>query len=114
MLLVGLWVGGTFLAAQAAYLQERDSYYSTRFPEPSQEFVWDRILNPALAWSQLTFRFVPHGLEDIYNQPRIRSDGEILELFEIMPSLGGLAVMAMLARMLYLVAGRRFERDGLG
>src|SRR5439155_23312153 len=54
LLIVGLWVGGTLLAAEAAYMEEQ-SWRRTatmRFPPPKPEqLVWDRAVNPLLAWS---------------------------------------------------------------
>jgi hypothetical protein len=59
LLLVGMWVGGTFLAAQAAYMDERANqrFALAADSSPPGPLLWDRALNPALAWSELTFRF---------------------------------------------------------
>jgi ABC-type transport system involved in multi-copper enzyme maturation permease subunit len=114
LLLVGLWVGGTFLAAQAAYLEERANRRSLTLFEPSRpdSLLWDRALNPALAWSELTFRFREE------NQPRYYwtewRDGEVEELWEILPSLLGVGLYALLAWAFYLAAAWRFERVGRG
>ncbi|MBO0697059.1 MAG: ABC transporter permease subunit, partial [Zavarzinella sp.] len=58
LLVVGLWVGGTLLAAEAAYMDEQSQTRLSRtFPPPEPEpLVWDRAINPLLAWSQLVFR----------------------------------------------------------
>jgi ABC-type transport system involved in multi-copper enzyme maturation permease subunit len=114
MLLVGIWVGGTFLAAQAVYVQQQDRYSTFRYPpKPREPLVWDRIVNPALAWSQLTFRFSPEGLERTYYSPKDDADGVISDLSEVIPSLAGIMVMGLFAWLLYLWAGKRFEREGL-
>ena len=66
LLVVGLWVGGTLLAAEAAYMEEQSqTRFRTRgFPPPDPEpMVWDRAVNPLLAWSQLVFRVEARPLD---------------------------------------------------
>jgi hypothetical protein len=114
LLLVGLWVGGTFLAAQAAYMDERANQRFALAVDSSRpgSLLWDRALNPALAWSELAFRF-----HDDY-RPRYFwtewRDGEIDELWEILPSLLGVGLYAFLAWAFYMAAAWRFEREGRG
>jgi ABC-type transport system involved in multi-copper enzyme maturation permease subunit len=108
LLAVGLWVGGTFLAAEAAYM---DQPSAGRYPPVEPPLVWDRAVNPALAWSQLTFRY----REDA--GPRYRQgswDGEVESVVDVWPSFLGIVIYALLAWALYAAAARRFEREGQG
>jgi ABC-type transport system involved in multi-copper enzyme maturation permease subunit len=114
LLLVGLWVGGTFLAAQAAYIEERTRYRVYSFPpERPAPLVWDRALNPLLAWSQLCFRY-RDGNEARYYYPGDVEDGRVDALAEVWPSLLGVAVFGLLALALYWAAAWRFETEGRG
>jgi hypothetical protein len=117
LLIVGLWVGGTFLAAQAAYLEERAANRRMfRPPVPLGEeevLIWDRLLNPPLAWSQLTFRFQgPYEYHDYDSFRELEPDGTIRSLVQVWPSLLGVLAYAVLSWVLYEAAARRFERDG--
>jgi hypothetical protein len=105
-------VGGTFLAAQAAYMEERATVrMTTRWPpERPDPLVWDRALNPALAWSELTFRVRDPG--DLRYRELV--DGNVDKVIEVWPSLIGITVYALLAWGLYVAASRKFERDGRG
>jgi len=114
-LLVGGWVGGTFLAAQAAYLDERarQRMSATWPPKVEKPLIWDRTLNPLLAWSQLTFRFPgEHDQVDYYG--RALRDGRIVDLEEIVPPFLGVALYGFLAWAFYRLAAWRFEREGTG
>jgi hypothetical protein len=112
LLSVGLWVGGTFLAAQAAYMEERAMVrLSTKWPpDKPAPLVWDRALNPALAWSELIFRVRdPH--ETRYRE---YTDGEVGRIADVLPALLGVALYGLLAWAFYAAAARRFEREGRG
>jgi ABC-type transport system involved in multi-copper enzyme maturation permease subunit len=115
LLIVGLWVGGTFLAAQAAYMEEQSrTRFGTAFPPPEPTvMLWDRAVNPLLAWSQLTFR-VREGSRSEFNFRDEWADGEVYEFREVVPSLIGVAVYGFLAWAFYRLAARRFEREGQG
>jgi ABC-type transport system involved in multi-copper enzyme maturation permease subunit len=112
LLLVGVWVGGTFLAAQAAYADQRTQARTARgfIDEEPETLVWDRMLNPVLAWSELTF--------EIRDEKRLRyywdewRDGEVDEAWQVFPSLFGVLLHAILAWALYVAAVSRFEREG--
>jgi len=114
MLLVGVWIGGTLLAAKAAYLDERANQRSTMWgpAKPIEPIVWDRALNPALAWSELSFRF-PYEHEWMSRYERLMAgDGRIESLEEIYPSVLGVGLYGLLAWAFYRLAARRFEREG--
>jgi ABC-type transport system involved in multi-copper enzyme maturation permease subunit len=115
LLLVGGWVGGTFLAAQAAYIEERARQRMSAAwpPKPDEPLIWDRTLNPPLAWSQLTFRF-PGEHEQIGSFRNELIDGWADRLEDPLPSLYGVALYAFLAWAFYRLAARRFEREGQG
>ena len=108
---VGLWVGGTFLAAQAAYMeQQATGRYSRWSGEGPPPLVWDRALNPALAWSELTFRVG----DESSSFDRRHEDGDVDSPTEVWPSLVGIAVYGFLAWAFYATASRKFEREGRG
>jgi len=116
MLIVGLWVGGTFLAAQAAYMEQRAARRALLRWDPKVEeaFVWDRALNPVLAWSQLTFRFLEeHEGWDYSDRYQLR-DGKIETLEAIYPALIGVGLHGFLAWLFFRLAAWRFEREGQG
>jgi ABC-type transport system involved in multi-copper enzyme maturation permease subunit len=111
LLITGLWVGGTFLAAQTAYMEDQAGVRSRTPPPPR---YWDRMLNPPLAWSMLTFRFVePEEPSYDWREGRLR-DGKITGMWETLPSLMGIGFYAFLAWAFYAEAARRFEREGRG
>jgi len=113
MLLVGGWIGGTLLAVQAARLDEQ-SQQRPLGPRrgPVEPLVWDRVLNPALAWSQLTFRF-PGEHEWMSRYERMQAgDGRIESLKEIYPAVLGVGLYGFLAWAFYWSAAQRFEREG--
>jgi ABC-type transport system involved in multi-copper enzyme maturation permease subunit len=112
LLAVGLWVGGTFMAAQAAYVEQYRTRSSRIRSEPLPAVIWDRALNPLLAWSQLTFR-VREANSTRYYWEEWR-DGEIDGVWETFPSLLGVGLYAFLAWGFYVAASRRFEREGRG
>ncbi|HKB02525.1 MAG TPA: ABC transporter permease subunit [Gemmataceae bacterium] len=117
LLVVGLWVGGTLLAAEAAYMEEQSSMRSWTRPVPlerPQALVWDRAVNPLLAWSQLVFRVSDERYAGYDSYRDAWRDGVVVRLSEILPSLLGIAVYAALAWVLYRLAARRFEREGQG
>jgi ABC-type transport system involved in multi-copper enzyme maturation permease subunit len=113
VLIVGLWVGGTFLAAQAAYLEERAAARRTFAGRPveSEVFVWDRLLNPPLAWSQLTFRFQESGEYSDRPYWEGEPDGRIKNPVEVWPSILGVLLYALLSWAFFEAAARRFERE---
>jgi ABC-type transport system involved in multi-copper enzyme maturation permease subunit len=115
MLAVGLWVGGTFLAAQAAYLEERSARRFTTAAWPPKEaapLIWDRALNPVMAWSQLTFRFPQENeLPDYYREAR---DGRIESAEILLPSVLGVVLYGFLAWLFFRLAAWKFEREGQG
>jgi hypothetical protein len=115
LLVVGLWVGGTFLAAEAAYEAQKASWrvVSNRTSDQPGPLIWDRMLNPALAWSQLTFRVRGEG-EPIPFWWRESVDGQVGSLREVRPSLLGIAAYGLLALVFYRLAAWRFEREGRG
>lgn len=120
LLAVGLWVGGTFLAAQTAYLEERAAARSKAaafvWPPadegPDRPRYWDRALNPALAWSQLAFRVREDEEYREYPYWRQDRDGLIVSRSEVYPSLVGILFYAGLGWAFYGLAARRFEREG--
>ena len=105
-MVVGLWVGGTLLAAQAAYMEERSQSRSMArpFPPRPEPLVWDRALNPALAWSELTFRIRE---SDQYYSWRDFEDGEVQSVLDVWPSLFGIIVYGLLALGFFRAAARR-------
>ena len=116
LLVVGLWVGGTLLAAEAGYMEEQSQARLARTffpPDDARPMVWDRAVNPLLAWSQLTFR-VEESRHTGYSYRDQWRDGVVVNLSEILPSLLGIAVYGALAWVLYRLAARRFEREGQG
>ncbi|HVK11852.1 MAG TPA: ABC transporter permease subunit, partial [Gemmataceae bacterium] len=116
LLVVALWVGGTFLAAQAAYVEDQaaNRMMTRRFPpDPEEPLIWDRLLNPALAWSQLTFRLRGAGeLHWDYMYDEGVPDGRLRGPQEAWPSLLGVSFYAVLSWALFEAAARRFEREG--
>jgi ABC-type transport system involved in multi-copper enzyme maturation permease subunit len=112
LLAVGLWVGGTFLAAQAAYVEQYRASPPRFRTEQLPALIWDRALNPLLAWSQLTFR-VRDTAGPRYYWDEWR-DGEIDGVWETFPSMLGIGLYAFLAWAFFAAAARRFEREGRG
>jgi ABC-type transport system involved in multi-copper enzyme maturation permease subunit len=112
LLAAGLWVGGTFLAAQAAYVEQYRAVPARLRSEPPRAVIWDRALNPLLAWSQLTFRVRESNSAHYYWEEW--RDGEIDGVWETFPSLLGVGLYAFLAWAFYVTAARRFEREGRG
>ncbi|HJZ90897.1 MAG TPA: ABC transporter permease subunit [Gemmataceae bacterium] len=113
LLLTAVWVGGTLLAAETAYAERDPSYYSRgrRAQTRDAPLVWDRALNPGLAWWQLSFRF--HDPNAIWSwNERTANVGQIDRLDEVLPSAGGILLFALLARGFYALAVREFEREG--
>jgi ABC-type transport system involved in multi-copper enzyme maturation permease subunit len=117
LLIVGLWVGGTLLAAEAAYMEGRASrrWMTMRFPpERPAPLVWDRALNPALAWSELTFRRAESPTDGLSRRAYEWTDGVVENVWSVWPSALGVGVYAFLAWAFYAAAERRFEREGRG
>jgi ABC-type transport system involved in multi-copper enzyme maturation permease subunit len=120
LLIVGLWVGGTFLAAEAAYMDERTAArraWLSRSPLSVPEvpiLVWDRALNPLLAWSALTFRIAETDQDGYSWRDEERPDGVVHDFDDVWPSLLGVGLYSLLAWVLYRLASRRFEREGRG
>jgi ABC-type transport system involved in multi-copper enzyme maturation permease subunit len=115
LLLTAVWVGGTLLAAETAYAEREPSYFSRgRLRAQSRDaapLVWDRALNPGLAWSQLTFRV--RDPDAVWSwQERTGADGLVSGFNAILPSLGSIALFALLAWGFYSLAVREFEREG--
>jgi hypothetical protein len=113
LLAVGLWVGGTFLAAEAAYMDQRPpGRFAARYPpvEPPP-LVWDRAINPVLAWSQLVFRYRDDAAPRYGHESW---DGQVESVADAWPSFVGIGTYLLLAWGLYMAAGRRFEREGRG
>jgi hypothetical protein len=99
------------LAAQAAYMEDRATGPPWLASEP-KPLIWDRIINPLLAWSQLTFR-VDDGSALYYQSFRFRGrDGAVADPGDVVPSLLGVAWYGLLAWLFYRLAARRFEREG--
>ena len=97
--------------AQTAYVEDQGSFRSSTPPQPR---YWDRVLNPPLAWSMLTFR-LGEPSEPSYDWRQDRwKDGKIAGLWEILPSLLGICLYAFLAWAFYAAAAWRFEREGRG
>jgi len=116
LLAVGLWVGGTFLAAEAAYLEDRTARRN-RFTYPPQRpapLVWDRALNPALAWSELTFRVRGSADEESPYRSDEWRDGVVADVRDVWPSALGVSLYLLLAWAFFAAAARRFEREGRG
>jgi ABC-type transport system involved in multi-copper enzyme maturation permease subunit len=114
LLIVGLWVGGTFLAAQAAYMEDREARRRTfrGSPTETEELVWDRVLNPPMAWSQLAFRFRESNEYSERPDWEGEPDGPIERLTEVWPSMLGVFLYAFLSWAFFEAAARRFEREG--
>ncbi len=114
VLIVGLWVGGTFLAAQAAHMEDREARRRTfrGLPMETEELVWDRVLNPPMAWSQLTFRFADSNEYSDRPYWEGEPDGPIERLNELWPAMFGVFLYALLSWAFFEAAARRFERDG--
>ena len=113
LLLVGLWVGGTFLAAQAAYIDERarQRHVGRVAAQARRPSDLGPGLNPALAWSQLTFRFPASTSRSAnFRDELIGRWAHRLE--DILPSLYGVALYGFLAWAFYRLAAWRFEREG--
>ena len=74
--------------------------------------VWDRVVNPAMAWSQLAFRYRGGTVyrESPYEDEN--PDGLVRSAAEVWPSLLGVLVYAMLSWAFYELAVRSFEREG--
>jgi ABC-type transport system involved in multi-copper enzyme maturation permease subunit len=116
LLAVGLWLGGTFLAAQAAYLEDRATRRRafTYPPERPAPLVWDRVVNPVLAWSELVFRVGDSPTDGYSYRADEWRDGVIVSAWDVWPSAVGVGVYGLLAWALYAAAARRFEREGRG
>jgi ABC-type transport system involved in multi-copper enzyme maturation permease subunit len=114
VLIVGLWVGGTFVAAQAAYKEDREARRRTfaGLPMETEELIWDRVLNPALAWSQLSFRFRESNEYSERPYWEGEPDGPIESLKKVWPSMCGVFLYALLSWAFFEAAARRFEREG--
>ena len=93
-LVVGLWVGGTLLAAEAAYMEEQSpSRFAVTFPPPEPAtLVWDRAVNPLLAWSQLVFR-LRNTESSGYDSYRDRWRDGAVGMSQVLPSLLGIAAL---------------------
>jgi ABC-type transport system involved in multi-copper enzyme maturation permease subunit len=116
LLVVGLWVGGTFLAAEAAYLTDRIGR-RTAFsypPERPRPLVWDRVLNPVLSWSELTFRISDDPHDGFSYRTDEWADGVVVHAWDVWPSALGIGVYTVLAWVFFAAAARRFEREGRG
>jgi hypothetical protein len=114
LLIVGVWLGGTLLAAEAGYLEEQaQTRAAPQYPrEPPPPMVWDRAVNPLLAWSQLTFRVGGESLS-VYAAYRDEwPDGQVDDLIDVWPSVLGIGVYGLLAWVFYRWAAWRFEREG--
>ena len=84
---------------------------STKWPpDRPVPLVWDRVLNPALAWSELVFRVHDEG--DLRSRDFV--DGDVSSVTDVWPSLIGVGAYALLAWGLYVAASRKFEREGRG
>jgi ABC-type Na+ efflux pump permease subunit len=117
LLAVGLWVGGTFLAAEAAYMEDRASkrWMTSRFPpDRPAPLVWDRALNPVLAWSELTFRISAEPRDGFSYRTEDWTDGVVERVWDVWPSALGVGVYGLLAWVFFAAAARRFEREGRG
>jgi hypothetical protein len=114
LLFVGLWVGSTFLAAEAAYVEERVANRSLtrRGMSAPNQLVWDRVVNPPLAWSALSFRLANLPDEGYSWQRDEWQDGVVHNADDVWPALAGVGVYGLLAWVFYRLASARFEREG--
>ncbi|HEX3147891.1 MAG TPA: ABC transporter permease subunit [Gemmataceae bacterium] len=113
LLIVGIWVGGTFLGAEVAYEMERSArrMFTAKLEKPEPP-VWDRALNPALAWSELAFRLSENDHSGYDYRTGEWRDGTVVSILDVWPSLLGIGLYAFLAWAFFMAAGRRFEREG--
>jgi hypothetical protein len=113
---VGLWVGGTLLAAEAAYLEGRTARRNrfTYPPDRPTPVLWDRALNPLLAWSELTFRIADDPHDGFSYRTGEWADGVVERARDVWPSAVGVGLYGLVAWAFFAAAARRFERDGRG
>jgi ABC-type transport system involved in multi-copper enzyme maturation permease subunit len=116
LLAVGLWVGGTLLAAEAAYLEGRTARRNrfTYPPDRPTPVLWDRALNPLLAWSELTFRIADDPHDGFSYRTGEWADGVVERARDVWPSAVGVGLYGLVAWAFFAAAARRFERDGRG
>jgi ABC-type transport system involved in multi-copper enzyme maturation permease subunit len=116
LLAVGLWVGGTLLAAQAAYLEDRTARRKlfTYPPERPSPLVWDRALNPVLAWSELTFRIGDNPQDGFSYQTDDWHDGVVTRTRDVWPSALGVGLYGLLACAFFVAAAGGLKREGRG
>lgn len=112
LLLVGLWLGATWLTAETGYMEQRATMrVRTRWVDEAklEPLVWDRVLCPPLAWSQLSFRLSEY---DSFRSWDDSSDGIAKDLEQVIPSVAGSLLFLLLAWIFFAAAAHRFERDG--
>ena len=69
------------------------------------------VLNPHLAWSELTFRFTGDW-RSAYSYRTGWPDGTVEQALDVWPSALGVGFYGLLAVGFYLAAARWFEREG--
>jgi hypothetical protein len=114
MLLVGVWIGATLLAAKAAYLDERANQRPTLrgSPKPIEPIVWDRHLTRP--WPGPSSRFAFHTSTNgcrVTSAFKLAMGASRAWKKSIRPSLG-VGLYGLLAWAFYWSAARRFEREG--
>lgn len=114
LLIVLLWLGGTFLAIEA--LADSDGRKSNPFASVYDEEIlsWDRVINPIYTWNQMAFASV--GRSDEYGNPVHRDQDNrwyrLHVLADLLPALMGLALYATLAWLFWWLALASFDREG--
>lgn len=85
-------------------------------------YVWDLVLHPVYSWQQLVFRIKTFDYDDtdwkwgFSGEPAHREWGQLPrdELGDLAAALGGVALYAFLAWILWRAALRRFRREKAG
>jgi hypothetical protein len=97
----------TYLLADALSHREPNSsgVMTTAYP------TWSRVVNPGMAWAELAM--TPDDPPDGYNgyrrwRPRVMPD----HWPDLVPPLAGVLLYGLAAGGLWLMAVRRFEREG--
>ncbi len=107
-----IWIGtlsaliiGTFLLAEANVDFVRNEGARQREDYPA----WSRVLNPLLAWGRLCFRYdYRQGRYTVDPSP----DSWAITIHDVIPSLLCSVLFATIGYLLWLLAVRRFEKEG--